>query len=102
MEKKVSSIDRLRSKLYSRKEFVDGVRRRVLSESEHHVAEGWQQQKEEARPVFNPMATKKRNRFSIPTLLVISIGFFVISLAISAFFFLEVQTQFLEKILIFK
>ncbi|MEX0916944.1 MAG: hypothetical protein WDZ90_00225 [Candidatus Paceibacterota bacterium] len=87
-EEKASSIERLRNKLYSRKGIKDAVRRRVLSEKPHDVKQEWEKETEsESRPSMTEFMARKKKKITLPKLLWVSVGFFVLALSVSALFF---------------
>ncbi|MBT3730054.1 hypothetical protein HOG29_01730 [bacterium] len=77
-----SSIEDMRKRLYSRSKGSDSKKRRELNPIDYGAKSGWDDQG--AKPLFKEKKKKSRSMLSI--LLIASVVFFLLAIAISAFF----------------
>lgn len=83
MSKNKSGIEEIRKRLYKRgDEWLSSKKRRKLSTIDYDTKSQWAKQKE--KPIFKEKRPKSRSMLSI--LLIISLVFFIISIAISSYF----------------
>ena len=84
MPKDRSSIDEMRKRLYSRSQELRAKKRWTLRDVEYDTKNRWSDQNEGEATFKKPL---KKRRSLLSTLFIVSLGFFLIAIAFSAYFF---------------